>query len=1027
MQHLNELLDKLGLSEDRGVLFQNDSLGWSHSFSVFNFEIIDKLNKINPDAVYQFNNQPFILFFEYSSHNKKTDKQIFREVWSWDKVPLVFIIYDGKPKVFNAFHYQSERDQLEEIVIKSDEQLKNLFSFWNLQSGSTWKWLEENIYRSSIKRHRVNYNLFNNIKAARIFLSEEAQQRLPGEFANILILRLIFIRYLIDRNVRIEGKYIQGESVEEKRNCFSQLILNRDLLLSFINYLKGRFNGNLFETENDPEIHSEHLEYLSNFFIANLPKKQYFIPYLNVFDFSIIPVETISGIYESVIDEEKRKENSAIYTPLFLVDYILSKTVDLHLESSNSSNCKVLDPSVGSGIFLTQTLKRIIEKERRLKGNNLSDNELKSLVIENLFGIDKDINALHVAAFSIYISILDYKEPKEIDNFQLPNLIGENLVHNDFFNEESDEEDYKRARELTYHKYNEKFKKIEFVFILGNPPWGRKNNKDRDFFHLKFKNKYQLPLSNDEIAQSFLIRSKDFQTISTKASFVITSKAFYNNWAEEFKKKFFSEYFVSEIFDMSAARRMVFEGAISPALILFFQYAFGKSTNENSVHHNSIKANRFLKEFNALIISNQDSKSILQKHFIDYPWLMKVALYGNTYDFKFIQRISTLSTKIDDIIDNKSRIFKGDGILKGKPKKEPWINLVGLPLIESFNKYSLTINSNFKKLELKDVFLESGRRLELFKGYHLLFKSQVEYESHISICYVDYDNLVEKESVFRHDVFGISSLSDNTVLLKIYCFFISELFTYYQFLTTTAWGISTRPAIRLEDYITFPILNFSDEAQVKSEIVKFINVYKDYYSHNLKSPEPPDAKTLHEFHRINKLINETYLVSDIEKDMIDYVLDVSRYQFQEGKLIRILRPPSEPELKSFAQVFFDHYSATYNEDNQFFKVEIYKMQYFIAMKFIVTHEKPEENYQIRFGNVDSEEKLFKILSENLSVYEISNRIFIQRNVIGFEKDWFYLIKPNEYKSWHRAMAHYDIAEFDDLIMKAEFDLMKENE
>lgn len=1021
MRHLNELLDRLHLSEERGVLFRNRTNSWSQSDDIFNFEIIDKLNKINPDAVYHFNNQPFILFFdlyELTNKNQKSEEHIFKEVWSWDKVSVVFIINSSGTKVYNAFHYQKELDQLEEIKFSSEEERNKCFSFWELQSGGTWKWLEKNIYKKSIKKHRVNYNLFNNIKAARIHLSEKVDNPLNVEFANILILRLIFIRYLIDRDVIIDSKYINGNSIEEKKRSLNQLILNQNLLQSFFNYLKERFNGNLFETEDDPDISKNHQDYLSKFFAADLKKEQYFIPYFNVFDFSIIPVETISGIYESVIDDNKRKENSAVYTPLFLVDYILKKTVDKHLEKSDSSNCKVLDPSVGSGIFLTQTYRRLIEKELKLKGK-INDIRLKEIAEQNLFGIDKDINALNVAAFSIYISILDYKDPKEIDNFQLPKLIGDNLIHNDFFNEEKDEDDLVRAKELNYYSYNNKFKKVEFSFILGNPPWGRKNNNKRDYFHLKYKEKYNLPISNYEIAQSFLFRSKCFHSENTKSSLIVTSKAFYNTWADEFKKKFFNDFFVNEIFDLSAARRMVFEGAISPAIILFYQFASGKNTEKNIINHLSVKANRLLKDFRILVIGKQDKKSIQQKHFIDFPWMMKLALYGNTYDFNLLKKFRDNFKNLNYYLNN-NEIHKGDGILKKNKRsnaEKPFIEIFQKPIIDNSHidsYYSSIKNSNLVSEE--EIYLKSGGNINYYNGNQILIKAVTKNESDIVVSFVENNDI----HVFRHCTFGITSQNKNELFL-IYGFLISQLFSFFQFLTSASWGISTRPEINFKEYLSFPFIEPKIKKKFISLVENFINYYKTYYSQELRSPIPPNPNDLAEFKEINKIINDTYLVNDIEKDMINYALDVSRYQFQEGKLDKILRPPTKVELLNFAQVFFDHYGNIYNEDNQYFQIEIYKLDYFVAMKFMVVPEKPLEKDQIKFGIVESEKKLFRILSQQLSIYEVSNQIFIQKNVIGFEKDWFYLIKPNEYKSWHRAMAHYDIAEFDNEIIKAEIE------
>ena len=104
----------------------------------------------------------------------------------------------------------------------------------------------------------------------------------------------------------------------------------------------------------------------------------------NVYDFEIIPVELISNIYESflgntafsngkmITELSKQKEVKAYYTPPFLVDYVLSQTIQPFIEKQEETSCKVLDPSCGSGIFLVESLRRIIDKEIfvRSKENN---------------------------------------------------------------------------------------------------------------------------------------------------------------------------------------------------------------------------------------------------------------------------------------------------------------------------------------------------------------------------------------------------------------------------------------------------------------------------------------------------------------------------------------------------------------------------------------------------------------------------------------------------------------------------------
>jgi hypothetical protein len=49
----------------------------------------------------------------------------------------------------------------------------------------------------------------------------------------------------------------------------------------------------------------------------------------------------------------------------------------------------------------------------------------------------------------------------------------------------------------------------------------------------------------------------------------------------------------------------------------------------------------------------------------------------------------------------------------------------------------------------------------------------------------------------------------------------------------------------------------------------------------------------------------------------------------------------------------------------------------------------------------------------LSFENVGQDLFIQKDIKGFENDGFYVIKPNEYKSWHPALAYLDLSEFID--------------
>ena len=67
----------------------------------------------------------------------------------------------------------------------------------------------------------------------------------------------------------------------------------------------------------------------------------------------------------------------------------------------------------------------------------------------------------------------------------------------------------------------------------------------------------------------------------------------------------------------------------------------------------------------------------------------------------------------------------------------------------------------------------------------------------------------------------------------------------------------------------------------------------------------------------------------------------------------------------------------------------------------------------------------EIIQSNWNILSDFDRKLIQKEIKGFEKNSFYIIKPNEYKCWHRAMAWYDVAEFKEVIQKAEVEHLNE--
>ncbi len=185
-------------------------------------------------------------------------------------------------------------------------------------------------------------------------------------------------------------------------------------------------------------------------------------------DLATLRVETLSAVYELFLEKlkpEEKRRSGAYYTPPFLVDFLLDEISE---DFSWEAGTRVLDPSSGSGVFLVGAYRRLIE--RRLGtdagGHHLTIAELRGILRESVFGVEKERAACQVSAFSLYLTMLDYVDPDEVraqittrdvPNAErlLPPMLGENIIVSDFF----------EAGNLPSSF-------VAFDVVVGNPPWG---------------------------------------------------------------------------------------------------------------------------------------------------------------------------------------------------------------------------------------------------------------------------------------------------------------------------------------------------------------------------------------------------------------------------------------------------------------------------------------------------------------------------------------------------------------------------
>ncbi|MDE0879622.1 MAG: N-6 DNA methylase, partial [Sphingomonas bacterium] len=150
------------------------------------------------------------------------------------------------------------------------------------------------------------------------------------------------------------------------------------------------------------------------------------------YSFRDLPVELISHVYQLFVENSK----DSVYTPPALVRLLLDEVLgEARLDRILETGEVILDPACGSGIFLVESYKRLVNHWRSRNDWARPGVDVLRDLIGRVRGVDRDHGAVELAAFSLCLALCDELEPEEIRRSDklFPDLIDRTIVTSCFF------------------------------------------------------------------------------------------------------------------------------------------------------------------------------------------------------------------------------------------------------------------------------------------------------------------------------------------------------------------------------------------------------------------------------------------------------------------------------------------------------------------------------------------------------------------------------------------------------------------
>jgi type I restriction-modification system DNA methylase subunit len=714
-----------------------------------------------------------------------------------------------------------------------------------------------------------------------------------------IIDRIIFLRICEDRGIEEYGRLmslLNGVTVYKR---LFHIFRNAD----------ERYNSGLFHFEKEkgrhelPDDLTPSLD-IDDKLLKDIIRRLYYPE--SPYEFSVLPADILGQVYEqflgkvirltsghrAIVEEkpEVRKAGGVYYTPTYIVDYIVKNTVG-HLVGAGLkpaltpkevSKIRILDPACGSGSFLLGAYQYLIDWHRDWYVNNdpqkwatgkkpalyqaqggdwhLTTAEKKRILLNNIYGVDIDSQAVEVTKLSLLLKVLEGENNQTLERQlkffherALPDLgdnikCGNSLIAPDFYEQQTMLDDEERYR-INVFDWNAEFPEIMkrggFDAVIGNPPYGAIiTDPETTHYQIKFEATDKSPDTYALFIEQAMRLCKPLGKIS-----MIVPTGWYSGTKYSALRRFIAsssdpDHFVNLPYD-------IFKAWVDTTV-----FVLTKRTSQTSWPRQiscAVHLRTFPKRHKITTITEFD-EDIRKANFTD--WFStggdEYLTYADTKTTSLIQKIQELSKPLKEFADVQR------GVTPFELTEQPEYSTSRVAFNGTVRRYS--IEQGPPRYIRFDETLAEPKPERYFKGPRLLLRELINRQFRLQLVKVT-DDFVTNKSM--QSILQLSEFHDLNYLLGL---LNSRLISWYFLNRSQIAQRDDFPKIVLKESRSLPIIpiNCSNPTD-KACYDKMISLVDQMLSLNKKLPA---AKTDHEKTSLQRQIDAT----DRQIDQLIYEL-----------------------------------------------------------------------------------------------------------------------------------------------------------